>query len=192
MIVCAPPRCGATKYCLDLEKHTGLKFVGELNPMYIVDYSTNNIKAPNHETLFQPSITKYQYLDYLVNPDKYIILCNHSAHLSIHNSDIVILRRSLENTLLSYANFMIKCMPYLGGESILQHIHLTYQSIYGMLSYLEVIKKPIVWYEDYFKILNTNTEYLQNHKHGRAIIKEITSLIKSNDAVQMVENLYNG
>lgn len=192
MIICSPPRCGATKYCLDLQKYTGLEFVGELNPMYITDYGNENRKAPYHETLFQPSITKDQYIEYLINSDKYIILSNQSPHLTIHNSGIVIMRRNLGNNLLSLANFLIKCRPYLNGEGIIQHLHITYQSIYGMLTYLEVHSKPIIWYEDYFKISGTTIEYLQNHKHGRAIIKSIDSLINSNDAMSMVESLYNG
>lgn len=192
MIVCAAPRSGATKYCLDLQESTGLEFIGELNPMYMTSYGQENKKLPYHETLFQPSITKEQYIDYIVNKDKYILLCNQASHLLIDQSGIVILRKSLEDTLLSLANFLIKCRPYLGAEGIIQHLHVTNQSIYGMLCYLSVYTKPIIWYEDHYNITGTNTDLIKNHKHGRFILKEISNLATSNDAAYMIRDIYHG
>ena len=192
MIVCAPPRCGATKYCLDLQEKTGLEFIGELNPIFIDSYKDGdgNKKAPLHETSFQPLFTKEQFVSYLTNSDKYIILCNQSPYLLVPQSDVVIMRRSLEDTLVSIANFYTKIMPYLNAEGLIQHLHIFYQSIYGLVSYLEVYDKPIVWYEDYFNISGTKTDTLDQHKHSRIIKRAIQSLINSNDAVELVEKLY--
>lgn len=190
MLVCAPPRCGATKYCLDLEQSTGLTFVGELTPMYIADYGAENRKAAHHETLFQPDMTKAQFVSYLTDRDKYIVLCNQAPHLLVHSSDVVVLRKSLEDNLFSVANFFIKAMPYLTAEGIIQYLHLAYQSIYGLLTYLEVNDKPIIWYEDYFNISGTKTNFLDEHKHSRIIKRTIHSLLKSNDAVEIVETIY--
>lgn len=191
MLVCAPPRTGATKYCLDLQTKTGLEFIGELNPTYITSCGDSNRKAPNHETSFQPDISKEQFVSYLTNPEKYIVLCNQSPHLLVHYSDLVILRNDLESNLLSIANFFIKVMPYLGAEGIIQHVSLSHQSIYAMLSYLEVHSKPIVWYEDHFNMSGTRTDYIDNHKNGKVIKRFIKSLIKSNDATFMLKNLYD-
>lgn len=190
MIICSPPRCGATKFCLDLQETTGIPFVGELTPMYIADYGAENRKAIHHETSFQPDMTKEQFVSYLTDRDKYIILCNQAPHLLVHYSDMVVLRRSLEDNLLSVANFFIKAMPYLTAEGIIQYLHLTYQSIYGLLAYLEVNDKPVVWYEDYFNMSGTKTNFLNEHKHSRIITRTIRSLLKSNDAVEIVETIY--
>lgn len=175
MKVVALPRCGATRYCLDLQEETGLEFIGEVNPMYIYEYG-DTAKKEYHETKFQPNYSIEKYIDVLINPDKYIALYNQSPHLMIASSDIVLLRKNMHDAFISQANFFIKSRPYLKGEGILQHIFISYQSFVGVIAYLTKHTKKIVWYEDYYNISGTSSEYIDSHIHGKTITKYIDSL----------------
>lgn len=190
MIVCAMPRCGATAYCLDRSKETGLEFVGELNPIYIDSYG-DSAKQQHHETGFQPLYSAPKYCDVILNPDKYIVLINQSPHLAVHDSDVVMLRKNIDDMFLSQANFFVKCRPYLKGEGILQHLYLSFQSFVGVLAYLSHNTKDIVWYEDYFGISGTTTEHLDGHVHGKVIKKHIDSMANNPNVLSMFEKVKN-
>lgn len=188
MIVCSLPRCGATKYCLDLQHKTGLKFIGELNPIYIQEYG-DTVKREHHETNFQPNYTKEEYIEALCNHDKMIVLANQSPHLLVPQCDRVVLRKNMRNSFLSLANFFIKCRPYLKSAGIIQHLFLTFQSYYGVLCYLSRHEKPIVWYEDYFGINDTTTPLLDAYPFKRVIIDQIDGMFKSNDCNELLDNI---
>lgn len=175
MKVVALPRCGATRYCLDLQEKIGLEFIGELNPIYINEYG-DTAKKQYHETGFQPNYSMEKYIEVLTNPSKYIALYNQSPHLVVHEADKIILRRNMLDAFISQANFFIKCRPYLKGEGILQHIFMSFQSFIGVLAYLKSSPKDIVWYEDYFGIVGTKTDYLDSHIHSKIIIKHTEAL----------------
>lgn len=175
MIVCSLPRCGATKFCLDLQESTGIEFIGELNPMYIDSFG-DTAKALNHETSFQPLYSSKKFYDILTNPQKYIILVNQSPHLAVHSSDYIILRKNMKDAFISQANFFIKSRPFLKGEAIIQHLYLSFHSLIGMKAYLENSSKDVIWYEDYFNLEGTNSEYLDNHVHSKVIYKHIDSM----------------
>lgn len=187
MIVCSLPRCGATKFCLDLEAKTGIPFIGEMNPLYMKSYGDDNTKQPHHETGFQPDYTDETYLDALVTPDKYIVLINQSPHLYIHQADTVLLRRNMRDAFVSLANFFIISRPYLRGDGIIQHLHLSFQSLYGVLVYLNKYTKPVVWYEDYFGIEGTKTDALDKHPHRNIIINQIDKLFYMNDTAVLLD-----
>ena len=76
MIVCSLPRCGATRFCLDLEKKSGLTFVGELHPIHI----ESDRKAQTHETRFQTNFTPSDFADLLHDHSKHIILVNQHSY----------------------------------------------------------------------------------------------------------------
>lgn len=177
MIICSLPRCGATKYGLDLQKQTGLEFIGELNPIYIDSYG-DRVKEQTHETSFQPLYSASKYNDIINHPEKYIILVNQSPHLVVHNSDIVMLRKNMKDAFISQANYFIKTRPYLKGEGIVQHLYLSFHSFLGVKTYLDYNKKDIVWYEDYYNISGTKAKHLDSHIHSKIIYKHIYSMFK--------------
>lgn len=189
MIVCSLPRCGATKFCLDLEAKTNLPFVGELNPVYIDSCNEANTKQPYHETGFQPHYTKETYLDALVNPDKYIVLVNQSPHLLIDRADYVVLRKNMRDAFLSLANFFILSRPYLRGDGVIQHLYLSFHCLYGTLVYLNKYHKQVVWYEDYFGVQGTKTEAIDQHPHKKIIINQIDKLFSMNDANLLLDEV---
>lgn len=189
MIVCSLPRCGATRFCLDLQESSGLPFIGELNPMYVDSYNDVNTKQPYHETLFQPTYDSETYLQALVDPSKCIVLVNQSPHLYIDRADYVMLRRNMRDAFISQANFFIVSRPYLKGEGILQHLYLSFQSLYGVLLYLNKYQKPIVWYEDYYGIEGTKTDALDQHPHKRVILRHIDKLLSMNNTQELLKQV---
>lgn len=169
MIVCSVPRCGATKYCLDLEVTTGLRFVGELNPMYLYE----NRKTDVHETRHQDTFSVEQFTDILHNKDKYIVLVNKSPYLCVAESDIVVLRRNMLDSFMSFGNFLLKMYPDIDTKVLIKEVQFSIYDYRAVRSYIDRYKKNVVWYEDYFGMSGTSTELLDNHRHGRLIKKAI-------------------
>lgn len=170
MIVCSLPRCGATKYCLDLEKELNIPFVGELNPIHI----GNSNKETHHETKFQPNLTPARFAEILENRDKYIVMVNMASYMYIPTCDKIILRKNMRNAALSYANLLIK----IHGDAIhpigiLHQLFLMNNDYIGITSYLAEYPKEVVWYEDYYGNLKTVTPFLDEYKYKHMIIKEI-------------------
>ena len=77
MIVCSLPRCGATRFCLDLQEKSGLPFVGELHPIHI----ESDRKAQTHETGFQTNFAPSDFADLLHDHSKHIVLVNQHSYL---------------------------------------------------------------------------------------------------------------
>lgn len=144
--------------------------MGELNPMYLYD----NKKAAVHETGFQPTYTTEQFADIIHNKDKYIILVNKAAHLSIADSDVVILRRNMLDAFMSFANFLLKMYPDMDTKILINEVQFSIYDYCGVKAYIDRYEKNVVWYEDYFGISGTKTELLDQHRHGRVIKKAIT------------------
>lgn len=193
MIIASLPRCGATKFCIDRSEETGLPFIGELNPMYMSDYGDLNHKKTYHETQFQPLLPGPTFVEALSAPHKYISLVNVSPHLVVASADYVVLRKNMRNAMLSTANFFIKCRSYLKGEGVIQHLYMMHQSWHGLSWYLSINKTSLVWYEDYYGISKTNTDYLDDHKHAKVIYKHIDSLCsnpETNALFQKVKDRY--
>lgn len=169
MIVCSLPRCGATSFCLDLQDQTGLKFVGELNPMYLYD----NRKAEAHETKYQLTFTPEQFADIVNNNDDCILLVNKAPHLSLAKCSYVILRRNMLDAFMSFANFLLKMYPDIDTKILINEVQFSIYDYYGLKAYIDRYPKDVIWYEDYFGIEGTKTELLDQHKHGRLIKKAI-------------------
>lgn len=169
MIVCSLPRCGATSFCLDLQDQTGLKFIGELNPMYLYD----NRKAEAHETKCQLTFTPDQFADIVNNNDDCIALVNKAPHLSLAKCSYVILRRNMLDAFMSFANFLLKMYPDIDTKILINEVQFSIYDYYGLKAYIDRYPKDVIWYEDYFGIEGTKTELLDKHKHGRLIKKAI-------------------
>ena len=172
MIVCSLPRCGATKFCLDLEARTKLQFVGELNPIHI----NNDRKAVVHETLYQPAHTPSSFADILNNNDDCIALVNQHSYLMLPHASFVILRRNMRNAALSLANFLIKMYPSIKPIQINHQLTLMYHDWIGIRSYLDKYPKDTIWYEDYYNIFETKTPLLDQYRGRDLIMKEIEAL----------------
>ena len=169
MIVCSLPRCGATKFCLDLQDKLGLEFVGELHPIHI----NNDRKALVHETKFQTSFTKDQFADLLYNNDDNIVLINQHSYLLVKNAQCVIMRKNMRDASLSLADFLIKMYPGIKTAVIIQQLKIMHSDHLALTSYLDKYPKDIVWYEDYYGREGTSTPLLDKHIGRDLIIKEI-------------------
>ena len=169
MIVCSLPRCGATKFCIDLEAKTNLKFVGEMHPVHI----NNDRKAIVHETQYQPAFTQSQFANILNNNDDYIVLVNQHSYLLLPQAKIVVLRRNMCNAALSLANFLIKMYPSIKPVQINHQLNLMYHDWLGIKAYLDKYPKDTIWYEDYYNISETETPLLDQYRGRDLIMKEI-------------------
>lgn len=171
MIVCSLPRCGATKFCLDLQESSKLDFMGELHPLHI----NNSAKRDAHETGFQPTFTPASFAEILINRDRYIILVNQQPYLLIDQCDHIILRKNMRNASLSFANFMFKAWPGIKFAVVLHQLRLMHCDHQAVMAYLDMCPREIVWYEDYYGDLETKTPLLDNHIGRTAITNEIDS-----------------
>jgi len=169
MIICSLPRCGATKFSLDLQDKMGLRFVGELHPIHI----ENDRKALVHETEFQISFSKEQFADLLYNNDDNIVLINQHSYLLVRQAQYVILRKDMRDASLSLADFLIKMYPGIKAAVIIQQLKLMHWDHMALTAYLDKYPKDIVWYEDYYERKGTSTPLLDKHIGKDLIIKEI-------------------
>lgn len=169
MIVCSLPRCGATRFCLDLEKKSGLTFVGELHPIHI----ESDRKAQTHETRFQTNFTPSDFADLLHDHSKHIILVNQHSYLLANQADAFILRKNMREAALSLVNYMMKMYPELKPNALRFNIAQMYNDYRALIAYLNKYQKDIIWYEDYYNIEKTNTPLLDLYPGRDSIIKEI-------------------
>ena len=102
MIVCSLPRCGATKFCLDLQDKTKLKFVGELHPVHI----QSDRKALTHETEYQTNFTSDSFAELLHDHSEHIVLVNQHSYLLANQASVFMLRRNMRDASLSLANYI--------------------------------------------------------------------------------------
>lgn len=169
MIVCSLPRCGATRFCLDMEEQTGVPFVGELNALYLFE----NRKAEHHETKYQKDFTADQFAYLIYDKKSNIVMINKSSYLIVDKADYVILRKNMIDAFMSYANFMLKLYPDIDTKVLLKEIQFTAYDYFGLKSYIDKYVCNIVWYEDYFGTSGTQTPLLDSHRHGSVIKKAI-------------------
>lgn len=171
MIVCSLPRCGATRFCMDVSEKTGIPFVGELHPLHI----GNNRKAEVHETQFQTNFTRSQFADLLHDNRDHIVLINQHSYLKVDRANFVVLRRNMKDAYLSMANFLIKMYPNIKPSGIIQQLYLMRQDHIALASYLDKYPRDVIWYEDYYDMSGTHTRLLDDYAGKNAILKEIDS-----------------
>jgi hypothetical protein len=171
MIVCSLPRCGATRFCLDLQEKTSLPFVGELHPIHI----ESDRKAQTHETGFQTNFTQDSFAELLQDHSEHIILVNQHSYLLANQASFFILRKNMRNAALSMANYLLKVYPELKPNAIRFNIGLMYNDYRALIAYLNKYQKEVIWYEDYYGIEDTHTPLLDSYPGRDSIIKEIDS-----------------
>lgn len=169
MLVCSLPRCGATKYCLDLQERTGLKFAGELNPIHIGD----DRKSLVHETRYQPIYTNSDFAELLHDHSNHIVLVNQGSYLLINQADVIVLRKDMRDAALSLAKFLIMMYPQIKPSAIIHQLKLMHYDYIGMMSYLNKYSKDIIWYEDYYNMTGTDTSLLESYPGKDNIMREI-------------------
>jgi len=169
MIVCSLPRCGATKFCLDLQEKIGMTFVGELHPIHI----GNTRKADAHETRHQENFTPERFADLLSYNKDNIILINQHSYLKINQASFVVLRKNMRDAYLSFANFLLKMYPELKPNAIKHQVDLMHNDYLAIRAYLDKYPREIVWYEEYFEVSGTRTPLLDAYPGKEAIIKQI-------------------
>lgn len=192
MIIAALPRCGATKYCLDLSEKTNIPFIGEYRPLHINGFQNIEVskKSQYHETGFQPLINHDIFVDAIVNPDNYIVLINDNPHLILPQAKCILLRKNIRNVFYSTANILLKSNPNMKA-SVINNVAMfqIFEWFYAITIYLERTKLPIIWYEDYFNNKPVNTEYLDKYSHRDYIYKYVETLLKSNDGEERFERI---
>jgi hypothetical protein len=176
MIICSLPRCGATRFCLDLEEKYKLKFVGELNPYFIEELGLENTKAPTHETSFQPNYSVDMFASLLKDDSEHIVLVNDSPHLVVARADYIVLRRDMKQAFLSTANYLLKMFPNIKANVIVHMLDRFYYSYRGIEGYINKYPKEVVWYEDYYGLNKTQTPLLDSHIHSKVIIDRIEEM----------------
>jgi len=169
MIVCSLPRCGATKFCLDIQSKIGMPFVGELHPIHI----DNDRKTIVHETGFQTNYTKEQFADLLHYNKDHIVLINQHSYLLANRASFIILRKNMKDASLSLANFMLKMYPSIKTTAIIQQLKIMHNDHLGLTTYLNKYPRDTIWYEDYYNIEGTKTPLLDKHIGRDLIIREI-------------------
>jgi len=169
MIVCSLPRCGATRFCLDLQEKTKLKFVGEIHPIHI----ESDRKQFTHETQFQTNFTLDSFAEILHDHSKHIVLVNQHSYLLASQADAFILRKNIRDAALSLVNYMIKMYPELKPNALRFNIAQMYNDYRALTAYLNKYHKEVIWYEDYFDISGTKTPLLDKYPGRDSIIKEI-------------------
>ena len=180
MIVCSLPRCGATKFCLDLQEKTGLQFVGEYYPYYINELGYQNIKAETHETKYQLTYDMDHFLSLLDKHENHILLVNDSPHLLVNRADYIILRRDMKSAFLSTANYLIVMYPSIKANIIIHMLDRFYMNYVTVKGYIDKYSSNnVVWYEDYYGINKTTTKLLDKHIHSRAITSYINKLFNA-------------
>ena len=158
MIVCAPPRCGGTIFCIDKAKETGASFMGELSPEYIRGLGRlGSLKQENHETAYQPIFELDDYLTHLENvhsPNK-IYLVNAFVGLALTSSSYRIATRSLDRAFRSMADLVIRSTT---GETVEMVHQITgrfcrtqLESNILITRYGEMTGKPLFYFEDLYK-----------------------------------------
>ena len=176
MIVCSLPRCGATKFCLDLQEKTGLEFVGEIHPNHI----NNTRKSSTHETEHQTNFTLDTFAEVLHDNSKKIVLVNQHAYLLAPYAHAFILRKNMRNASLSLANYMLKVYPELKPNALRFSMELIHNDHRALTAYLNKYPKEVIWYEDYYGIEDTKTPLLDKYPGKDSIIKEIDAYYGSN------------
>ena len=169
MIVCSLPRCGGTKYCLDLQEKTGLQFVGEMHAVHI----GSDRKMHTHETNYQTNFTPDSFAELLQDHSKNIVLVNQHSYLLAPYADAFILRRNMRDASLSLANYMLKAYPGIKVAALKFNIALMHNDHAAMIAYLNKYQKEVVWYEDYYGISGTKTPLLDSYLGRDSILKEI-------------------
>ena len=163
MIIVSHARSGATKFCQDLERETGKIFAGELYPGYIEQLGANaQPKALVHETEFQPTYTRGQWLKLIERPSSKIILVNKLGVLLAPEADVIVLRENFENSLMSMTNLLYKFSGTTRG-GVLTWARWMIHETYGLLTYCCNSDKEIVWFEDLYpnheqKLQNLNED----------------------------------
>jgi len=171
MIVCSLPRCGATRFCLDLQEKIGLPFVGEMHPIHI----ENDRKSLVHETQYQTAFTPKQFADLIHCNKDCIVLINQHSYLKVRQAEFIILRRNMKNAYLSMANFMIKMYPNIKLTSLIHQLSLMRNDQLAIEIYLDKYPREVIWYEDYYDKKETDTPLLDAYAGRDIIIKALES-----------------
>jgi hypothetical protein len=169
MIVCSLPRCGATRFCIDLQEKIGLPFVGELHPIHI----GSSRKADMHETKYQTNFTPDQFASLIHYNKDHIILINQHSYLKVDRASFIVLRKNMRDASLSLTNFLLKMYPGIKLNAVLHQLHLMHNDHLALTAYLDKYPRDVVWYEDYYSLQGTRTPLLDNHAGREIIIKEI-------------------
>lgn len=110
MIVTAPFRSGATKFCLDQAELCGLRYVGEIDKQ-ASEHFTLFDKARHHETGQQPWLSFDEINDYFADSSNVIILNNTCNPALFAKTNYFLTRKEISKTYHSLATLLRRAYP---------------------------------------------------------------------------------
>lgn len=191
MIVVATPRSGATNFCFELANKHNKPFYGEISSTYIKGSGLDNYKQRAHEIPnSQPDYDSNTFAQMLEGTLDGIFLVNKTQYLYAPRAHYILLRDPV-NVLMSMADGLKKAYPSFSVELICQYLAVVFEDMYGLVTYCLEAKKPVIWFEEYYRSYgDTPIEYLSNEE-DRAIHVFIRRLIKRSDISDKIVLLKN-
>jgi hypothetical protein len=191
MIVVAPPRAGATSFCINLAFQWNIPFYGEISAAYLANSGIDNLKQRSHEIPnTQPQYDDNLFRDMLDETVEGIFLVNRSGFLYAPKADYIILRDPT-NVLMSMADGLEKGYPGIPTINICQYLSVVFEELYGLVTYCLASKDEVIWFEDYYNCYTpTKIEFLPENKeqHVRDYVKK---LLARSDIAEKIEDLKN-
>jgi len=190
MIICTHARTGATKYALDKAEELDLPCYGELSPAYLQGFGKGpGIKAIIHETKFQPVLSSEEFTSCIEKHDDKVLLVNKSGYLLGPIADVIILRKDLLASLLSFCNLLSR-LNSSTPETILFYTTLVFQDCLGMITYCYGTEQQLnlKWFEDLYPKHEQNLESIDS-KLLPVYTRFLSELVGGSDAMEKIECL---
>jgi hypothetical protein len=193
MLVVTHGRSGATRYCMDMSEKTGLPFVGEMSPANIESNPYAKVKSESHETGYQPTYTPDEFYDLVFDNADKIVQANRSAVGLIPYADVVLLRRDLKQSLMSFAKLLSHPSAQCDEKQILLYCKMLFDDYLGLVTVCDVANHrgaslDLLWFEDLYP----------SHKQDVSIVSTSAPsasqffdyLISQTNITDTVNNLY--
>ena len=167
MLVITHGRSGATKYCLDLSEKTGLPFVGEMSPANLACNPYANVKSESHETGYQPTYTDEEFYDLVFNHENKIVQVNRAAVGLLPQADVVLIRKNIKKTLMSFAKLLSHPAASLNESQILLYCKMLFDDYLGLVTVCKIAKNKgdginLLWFEDIYPQHQQNVEVVSD------------------------------
>jgi len=192
MIVVAEPRCGATKFCIDLAEKNNLDFLGELYLESItgLEFLTHHKhpKSIAHETK-TGNFFSIETMDLYTDEKKLFLLNQPVNTMGFDTSKFFIMRKNIRDTLLSYNNYLLTFgninedkINFALGLALFYTQHV-FKISYMITKYCKHYNKNVLWYEDmeYCKPVNTEKLNMTPEFYKSQIYSLIDLLITNSD-----------
>ncbi len=191
MIVVAPPRAGATSFCINLAFQFNIPFYGEISAAYLANSGIDNLKQRAHEIPnTQPQYDDDLFKDMLDETIQGVFLVNRSGFLYAPKADYIILRDPT-NVLMSMADGLEKGYPGMPLLNMIQYLSVVFEEMYGLVTYCLAAREEVIWFEEYYNCFTpTPIEFLDKTKEAK-LRSYIEGLLGRSDIEEKIEDLKN-